>query len=897
MNKFNLYYVWPITVLGFTLGCLSVQFCSALPIASFTLPYLLIMGGLSTIVYSFTAVFYAKNSALIPLSKQSTQLTQSIVCKFLNTFNILNGITYKPVLVLSLNCIVAVLLGMTWAAYDGSLRISNVFPREIEGKDITVTGYVSHLPVVSLQSQQILFVIESNELDSNIYADLNGKTVSLSWYQSKFNLKPAQYYRLTFRAKQRHGSINPNGFDYEQWLVSKNIIATGYIRTIPEDLGRQVKQLLPWIERLRDRMRSHIFSITANTEAARWVSALALGDQRSLDDTQWQRYNRTGTGHLLAVSGTHIALMGALLSWLATYFWKANPSRLLWMPVQTIRLNILLISSIIYALISGWALPAQRTVLMLCVAWIAKKIMSHQSMYHIMATAACIALIQSPMAVVSASFWLSYGAVAILIAIEYKHTPNQTIQTIQNTADKTHKKDEISKQALFKWLPQLLPHVLLNYYRERLKKYTQYPSIVYNAAHTQWVLTLALIPVTALFFNQISLVSPLANAIAIPIMGWISTPLALLIVVLSVLWQYGAVLLMNGLSWVQTGMEWILEGLLALPYASIYIPSTPWFWQIFGVLSAVGCAFFNRYRLLGYIAVFLFILGSFGYRSYLSLFDSAWQVVFLDVGQGMAVVVHSQGRTLLFDTGPRYGKDSDAAERIILPYLRTVGVTHLDHVILSHADEDHSGGVDSLLTQIPIKQWWYSLAPNHPLLLKLPANRLPCQAGTVMVWAGLNIRFLHPPSIRDFSSRTSNSISCVLQISGLNDDKQQYNVLLTGDIESNQELNLINEYGQSLHSYILLSPHHGSKTSSNQYFLNQVNPQHVIIQNGYKNRYGHPHSSVVKRYMDLGITQWRSDIHGAIVVDIDPQSTQAVHIQAWRMAAKRYWHTVIFPDK
>ncbi|MEY3996777.1 MAG: hypothetical protein RL344_1120 [Pseudomonadota bacterium] len=875
VNKTSLYFACPIAVLGFVLGCLSIQFTSTLPAAEFVLPYLIVTSLLTLAVWAITIIFYGVPAKPIIFEISTSEISTSEISASeisdskLSAYKLIiyKLSVHKILILLIFNFFIAGLFGIVWATYDGSQRVANGFPTELEGKNVTATGYVSHLPKVSSQSQQVLFVIERSDADNHINPafNLKGKTIALSWYQPKFNLQAAQQYRLTFRAKQRHGTLNPNGFDYERWLVSNSIAATGYIRTVDEDLNTQVQQFLPWVERIRSIIRTQVFLISPNQDAARWVAALALGDQRSLDDTQWQRYNNTGTGHLLAVSGTHIALMGALLAWLGSHFWRANPKRLLWIPLQTIRLNILLWSSIIYALIAGWALPAQRTVFMLCVAFLAKKIMAHPSVYHVMAIAAAMALMQEPIAVISPSFWLSYGAVAVLVAVEWRH-----------------KNEGISE-------PQLQTTT------EFLTQWHHYKLIIKTAAHTQWVLTLVLIPLTALFFNQTSLVSPLANAVAIPIMGWISTPVALLAAVLSGVWQPAAVLLMRILLFVQTMMEWILEALLRIPYASIHIPSTPWFWQIFGVLAAISCAFLTRRRILGYIAVALFILGSICFTVYLSWDKSAWRIVFLDVGQGMAVVIHSQGRTLLFDTGPRYGSESDGAERVILPYLYSVGVHSLDHVILSHADEDHSGGVSSLVTQMPIKQWWYSLAPQHRLLTLLPSNRLPCQAGKQLLWAGLRIQFLHPPTVMtplDFLNRSTNSVSCVLKISSVNGTKQ-HSVLLTGDIESAQELNLVNEYSQMLQSTILLSPHHGSKTSSRTEFLSAVNPSHVVIQNGYRNRYGHPHPLVSQRYTEAGIKQWRSDVDGAVVVDIHSEADEPIKIQAWRTVAKRYWHTVM----
>ncbi len=816
---------WPLAVLCFIAACTVVQFRATLPSAELIAPWL----------YGAVAFTLFTLSMLARCYGQTISRTLTLV-------------------LLVLAAISGLALGGMWAASVGAQRVADGWPAALEGKDIVATGYVATMPTLGTSSQRVLFVIEGNETDPA----LNGKTLVLSWYYGTFNLKPAQRYRLTFRAKQRHGGLNPQGFDYELWLVSRGIAATGYIRAAPTDLGSQAAVFLPWVERVRSHIRERLFAAAPTPDAARWAAALALGDQRSLNDADWQRYNATGTGHLLAVSGTHITLMGALLAWLAGRWWAAKPQRLLRLPVQTLRLNVMLGSSCGYALLAGWALPAQRTVLMLAVAWWALRFMARPAVWHVMASSAAVALAFDPMAVIAPSFWLSYGAVAALIAVEmgvFKSVvdPEPTSETL------------LAKPTVW----QL-----------RWQGFKQ-------AARSQLLLTLALIPLGAVFFNQISVVSPLANAVAIPVMGWVSTPLALLAAALALVWggMAAAVVatLLQALLAVQHGMDWVLDVLLLLPYSQLFVPTATLGWAVFGMACAVGCVFLSRaWRLAAVGGVMAYVAGAFWLAAQAQL---GWRVVFLDVGQGMAVAVHSQGRTLLFDAGPRYSADSDGAARVIVPYLRAVGVTQLDHVILSHADDDHTGGTRSLLARMPVGQWWHSLSPAHPLLAALPVSKRPCEAGKTLAWAGLTLQWLHPPAGIDHDDHKTNAVGCVLRVSD-----GQRSVLLAADIEAAQEAQLVANDGAALASQVLLAPHHGSKTSSTEAFLRAVNPQHVVMQNGYRNRFGHPHPTVSQRYSDLGITQWRSDVDGAVILDVQ---ADGLRLQSWRAQAQRYWHTVM----
>lgn len=829
---------WPLAVLAFALGCAGMQFQAEHP-ADHQVMAMLICAALV-----FTLGFL-----------RVLRWQRGVRSRYVGA-NIL------------LWLISAGALGFGWAAYTGAQRVSDAWPPDLEGKNVTVLGYVATMPTVVSGGQRVQFVIESSDSNAGMSADssadssadLKGKKIALSWYGEHPLLQPAQRYRIVMRAKQRHGGLNPHGFDYELWLVQRGMAATAYLREPPQDTGTQVLAFLPWVERYRAAARSALYAAASDERAGRWAAALALGDQRSLNDADWQRYNGTGTGHLLAVSGSHIMMMGALLAWLAGRWWSAKPARLLKLARHELQQHVMLLSSAAYALMAGWELPAQRTVLMLAVAWLAYRFSARSAVWHVMACAGGLALALDPLAVISPSFWLSYGAVALLLSLSTgaPNTQRDGLAAMEAPTPTTFVAKPTASQT--RWAALRL------------------------AAKTQWFLTVALLPLGAVFFSQISLVSPLANALAIPVMGWVSTPLALLAGALAWLWPALATALMQALLAVQQGLDTVLDALLKVPFAQTTVPQMPVPFALLCLVAAGACIALRARARQAAAGVVAICIGVAAFApQWLRSAPQGWQVVFLDVGQGMAVAVHSQGRTLLFDAGPRYGLDSDGAARIIVPYLSAIGVRQLDHVILSHADDDHTGGVRSLLARLPVAQWWASLPSQHPLRSALPTHTLPCVAGQQLLWAGLRLEWLHPPADVRYDGVKANVVSCVVRISdGVR------SALLTGDIEAAQETALVARYGAGLKSEVLLAPHHGSKTSSTQAFLEAVAPQHVVIQNGYRNRFGHPHPSVVARYQAQGLTQWRSDADGAVIASFDDAG---LSVQAWRQVAKRYWHT------
>jgi competence protein ComEC len=254
----------------------------------------------------------------------------------------------------------------------------------------------------------------------------------------------------------------------------------------------------------------------------------------------------------------------------------------------------------------------------------------------------------------------------------------------------------------------------------------------------------------------------------------------------------------------------------------------------------------------------------------------AW-ITTLDVGQGLAVLVRTANRVLLYDAGPAFGAEADSGGRIVLPGLRAAGLASVDALVLSHEDLDHIGGALTVLESIEVGSLYSSLRPGHPLnaLARAPGG---CAAGTAWDWDGVRFEFLHPPPGAPRARR--NDASCVLRIASRGGA-----MLLTGDIERAAEATLLAS-AAPLKSEVLLVPHHGSRSSSSEAFVAAVAPRWAVVPAGYRNRFGHPHAQVLARYRAAGAEVVRTDAQGAIHVAL---TRHAVTVRAERERSPRYW--------
>jgi competence protein ComEC len=372
-------------------------------------------------------------------------------------------------------------------------------------------------------------------------------------------------------------------------------------------------------------------------------------------------------------------------------------------------------------------------------------------------------------------------------------------------------------------------------------------------------------------FGQISLIGPLANAIAIPLVSFVITPLSLAGSItpapVSVWCLQFAHALVSALA---QCLQWLSETSFAVWQAprpdamSVVLAMVGTLW----LLAPRGWPL----RWVGVLAWLPLLMARPATPT-----QGFWLTAF-DIGQGNALLIETANHRLLYDTGPAYSSESDGATRVLLPYLRARGISQLDGLIISHSDNDHAGGAASVIEGISINWVRSSLPEDHALLRQMPSHTA-CRAGQSWTWDGVQFDMLHPDEYYANADQP-NARSCTLRIR-----YREHAVLLTGDIEAPQERALLARAADQLSANVLLAPHHGSGTSSTPDFLTAVSPQLALFQVGYRNRYRHPKAEVLDRYLQRGIRTLRTDRDGAVRVMIGDDMT----FSAYRCERQRYW--------
>lgn len=720
----------------------------------------------------------------------------------------------------------AAVLGLCWALGAAHLRLADRLDPDREGVDVQAVGVVAGLPTAGERSLRFAFDIESS-------SHKLPARVLVSWYRSPFAQEspsvladaphPGERWRFTLRLKRPHGHFNPHAFDYEAWLLERGIGATGYVRAgskaaPPLRMGWR-NGFLDRIERAREAVRDRFRRVLGETPAAGILAALAVGDQRAISNEEWRLFSATGVTHLMSISGLHVTLVSGLFAWLAASLWRRVPRLALALPARKAGALAAIAGALGYTLLAGFAVPAQRTFWMVAVVAFALWSGRIASPPRTLALALAVVLLFDPWAGLSAGFWLSFGAVALIFLVGIALRRDEPV--------------------LLQW------------------------------ARIQWAITLGLAPAALFLFSQVSLVGPLANAVAIPLVSVVVTPLALAAAVL----PWDALLSLS--AWLVQWLLQFLEWCASLPVAVWQQPAPPW-WCL--VAATAGTLWLVAPRGVPWRATGLALMApAFAWPVAAPAPGEAW-VVTLDAGQGLAVLVRTANRALLYDAGPAFGTESDSGERIILPYLRAVGVSRLDALVVTHNDIDHSGGAASILQTLEVDRFLSSLPGASPLLALAPAQR--CAAGQAWEWDGVRFEMLHPAA--DAQERRTNNLSCVLKVTARGSA-----MLLTGDIEREAEAALLERDVGALRADVLLVPHHGSRTSSSAAFIAAVAPRAAVVPAGYRNRFGHPAADVLGRYADAGVALRRTDLEGAVEARL---SARGAKVEGERDRRRRYWH-------
>ena len=697
-----------------------------------------------------------------------------------------------------------VVTGFLWAAACAQWRMAERLAPQLEGRDLEVVGVVSSLPTSGASPR---FELEPESAGVRL-----PRKLLVTWYEAAAPVHPGERWLFTLRLRRPHALVNPHGFDYEAWLLERGIGATGYVRNKPDPkkIGSR-NSFLDRIEQLREAVRERFHQQLGTTPAAGILAALAVGDQRSISGEEWQLFNRTGVTHLMSISGLHVTLVSGLAAWLVAAGWRRVPRLALRLPARKAAAAAAIAAALGYTLLSGFAVPAQRTFWMVTVVALALWSGRIASPWRTVVLA-------DPWAPLAPGLWLSFGAVALIFYVAAGWTS--------------------AEPRLAQW------------------------------GRMQWAITVGLAPAALLLFGQVSAAGPLANAIAIPVVSAVVTPLALLSAVLP-----SDLLLETAALLVQFLLEF-LDWCAALPGA-LWTSHAPPFWSV--PLALAGAAWMLAPRGMPWRACGIALMApAFAAAPPAPAAGEAWITVF-DVGQGLAVLARTSSRALLYDAGPSFGPDADSGSRVVVPALRGAGVGRLDLMVLTHEAADHLGGALTVLEAVEVDALASSLAPGHALHALAAAPRR-CRAGERWQWDGVRFEFLHPPA--SLPSGRRNNQSCVLRISTAGGS-----MLLTGDIERPVEEQFVHA-GKLAATDVVLVPHHGSRSSSSPQFIAALEPRWAIVPAGYRNRFGHPAAEVLERYRAAGAELLRTDLAGAVSVQLNANEVQ---VGAERRRRGRYW--------
>ncbi len=704
-----------------------------------------------------------------------------------------------------------------WSMIVASNYLDHRFDTANDGDDLRLQLQVVSLPV----SMQDGIRFDAKALHSKQFSH---GMLRISWYEEKSSVKTGEILDVTVRLRAPRGVRNPGGFDFERYALTRDLLAVGYVRQVhARTSDTQNASLLAFRARISEKIQLAV----ADPQLAGFIKALAVGDQRNLEDQEWDVLRATGTGHLISISGLHLGMLAAIGVMFARLLFFFLPRLGLLLPRIIFESSLALVFALAYSLAAGFEIPVLRSLLMIICVLLARLWRRSTSPWAGLSTACSILLLWDPRIVLGASFWLSFGGVFWLTYI--LHEPNQNWRA---------------------WLKALIK--------------------------MQFILGLALLPLGVWFFAQSSTVAPLTNLIAIPWVNFFVVPVALLGVAANLIAPTIATALF-ALSAVILQPLWIfLQWCAQWDFALFYF-SKPTIGAI--LFSCAGVLTLNLPRGLWFRYLGLFF--------FLPLFSSPAnqiqngevRITMLDVGQGSAFLVRTANHSMQYDAGPKFRSGLDSGESVVVPALRALGLSRIDHLVISHGDNDHAGGANAVRA---------ALLPKRALSGHVDPEFVRCETGQKWRWDEVDFEVLHPPQ---YFPDLGNDSSCVVQIRNASGA-----ILMTGDISDTIEARLVEEYGEKLQSNVMLVPHHGSHSASSDLLIEAVKPTHALISAGYRSRFGHPAASVVARYKNHRVKIIESAIQGASTLKLKADGQIEIDLGE-RIENPNYWSIKAVPTE
>lgn len=754
--------------------------------------------------------------------------------------------------------LLSVLIGLAWGFNYGYKQLSVQLLDRFDRQEFIVRGSIIGLVQTEDQRTRFKFLIESAQLKDkkgnlSNHNGLELSNVLLSWYNNraqKKDLKTGEDWQFVVRLKKPRGMVNQSAFDYQAWLFEHSISATGYV--VESQLNQLIGPLScsffcrfhKEVNRLRESIKRAINYSNLTSRDKAIIRALTIGDKHGLSPW-WNDLARFGIVHLMVISGLHIGLIAGFGYWIGSIMGRIVGVFLLLTNTRFKHTKLLLLAplmslmvAIFYSFLAGFTLPTQRALIVVVLVMLPRVFYFPLRVDSLFIGSLFLIALFQPLAVLGASFWLSFGAVL----------------------------------------------VLLLYFSPRIFMGPKIQQIVTS----QMILFVGMSAPLIIFIGQVSWLSIWVNLFAVPTVSMVTVPLCLVASAVYFFMPHGAEIIWQ---WAGISIDtlWYLFELVPQDWGlfSLSIPNSK---ILFGALILASCCFMipkgliSRWLLILPLAL---LLVTYKPRAPLRL-------TVLDVGQGLAVVAEAGDNILVYDSGPLFSPQFNAGSAVIAPYIKRRGFRSIDKLIISHGDMDHSGGFLGLNASMKVEQ--NLLAPGYYNKVKnktsTPTNIWQCDSSIHWAWPykpsswattqWILFDVLLP--LKKTSNQVipdDNNFSCVLLIRwGHN------SILLTGDIERSAEVKLLKYYNLPSAS-VLVAPHHGSKTSSSQLFVDRLKPLHVVFSAGYRHHFGHPHRDVLSRYKKSGAKLWNTALDGGITFEWNANGDLV--IETARESGAKYW--------
>lgn len=655
----------------------------------------------------------------------------------------------------------------------------------------------------------------------------------------RVELLPGDRVRVLAMLGEPYAFGNHGEFDYKKWLARRGVLVTGYVKG--ERLVERIERgdgPSAFVQKTRSAIARFIDSSGARYPEP--LKALVVSGQGGIDRELREAFAVTGTAHILSISGLHVGMVAGFSFWLFMSLFRRSERALLYLNAKKAALILSAVPAIIYALLAGLPVPTQRSLVMVLAFIAAFTIGRGKDHLNTLSLAGLIILAIFPGSVWDVSFQLSFAAMASIIIIVPR------LKTFLKTD--TKEKDDGGKEGWRK--------TLLNFWRKKAL-----PLIFVTVAAG-----VGTSPILAWHFHRISLAGMIANLIAVPIAGivvpFLLTAAVLLPVSEDLAW---AVLFPADLffGWLAA----IVEFFASIPYASLWVTPPKLFDIALYYLLIFSLVSLNRARIFKYSSAAAALLLLVPWGAIIPKEPAPMlRITYLSVGQGESAFVElPDGRTMLIDGGGTNNPDFDIGERVVAPFLRTKNIKKIDYMVLSHAQQDHMGGLTFIARNFDVGEfWWNGEGELGRLGTALDKNRVLKRLVNSSIGklktGGAAFEFYNP-SQAPLPDENDNSL--VFRIS-----YGQRSFLFTGDITANAERQLL---GKGLGADVLKAPHHGSKYSSSVEFLHGVSPSTIVVSAGRRNSFGFPHEETLERYEEAGAEVLRTDTMGAVIIETDGQ--------------------------